>query len=286
MSARSLPAVVCLLCPASLSMLFADAPVPDGRQIKQNVLKSLKQSEKALENYSCLVHQQSEELNSNGSVSKHRSSTTEQFFVNGIEISHTLAKDGKDLAGNDAKKEQARVDKEVQKYSDRQTAERAQSHDEKQADMFLRALRLSKGRRTQIDGRNTLVYDLAGDPDFRPRKLEERFAEALIGRIWIDEETATLVELKLTTTHDLKIGGGLLVNLHKGFWLHIKQQRQPDGAWITKEVEGSGDARAALFVHARFRFREDLDKCHLFSVTTQERIENSSSPKPEDPAKP
>ena len=285
MSSRSLPAV-CLLCPVLPFLQASQESVPDGRQIKQHVLNSLHQSEKTLENYSCLVREQSDELNSDGSVSKHRSSLKEQFFVNGIEISHTLEKDGEALGSGDAKKEQARVDKEVKKYSDRQQAEKAQAHDEKQVDMFLRALRFSNGRRTQIDGRNTLVYDLSGDPDFRPRKLEERFAQALTGRIWIDEETGTPVEMKLSTTRDLKIGGGLLVNLHKGFWLHLKQQRQPDGAWITKEVAGSGDARAALFVHARFRFKEDLDKCHLFSVSTEEKIQRSATPQLEEPAKP
>ncbi|MBV9564335.1 MAG: hypothetical protein JOY90_28425, partial [Bradyrhizobium sp.] len=66
----------------------------------------------------------------------------------------------------------------------------------------------------------------------------------------------------------------LLANLHKGFWLHLAQQRQPDGVWLTQEIQGSGDARAALFVHARFRFEEELEKCHLFSVTTQQSTVN------------
>jgi len=252
--------------------LAQNAPIPDANQMKQRVLKSLRRSEEALENYSCIVRQQSDELDSDGSIKKHRSVVKEQFFVNRIQIEHTLERDGRPLGESEARKEQERVDKEVKKYSDPKEAEKAVARDEKQADMFLRALQLKNGRRELANGRSTLFYDLFGDPKFRPRNLEERFAQALTGRIAIDEESGTPIELRFETTRDLKIGAGILANLHKGFWLHIVQQREPDGAWITKEVQGSGDARAALFIRARSRFTEELDKCHLFTVKTQETV--------------
>jgi hypothetical protein len=107
--------------------------------------------------------------------------------------------------------------------------------------------------------------------------VEERFAQALTGRIWMDEESGTPQELQVETVRDVKIGGGLLANVHKGFRAHLIQQRQPDGVWLTQMVEGSGDMKAALFLHPRFRFREDLEKCHLFSVDTQQQIQ---APKP------
>jgi hypothetical protein len=265
---------------ASATCLLPDQPIPDAREMKHRVLKSFRNSEEAIENYSCTVHDQTDELNSDGSVKKHGSSVKEQFFVNQIQIEHTLERDGKLLSGGEAKKEQARVDKEVKKYSDKAEAQKAQAHGEKQADMFLRALRLTNGRREQRFGRQTLVYDLAGDPNFHPKSLEERFAEALTGQIAIDEQSSTPVEIQFETKRDVKIGAGLLANLHKGFWLHITQQREPDGVWITKDVQGSGDARAALFLHARFRFREELQKCHLFSVSTQEQIGKPESAQP------
>ncbi|MDQ2840508.1 MAG: hypothetical protein M3Y72_05605 [Acidobacteriota bacterium] len=274
MSRARTPATASLFSICSL-FVFADpsaAPIPDGAQMKGRVLKSLRQSEDALENYSCVVHEQSDELNTDGSVKKHWSSTKEQFFVNRIQIEHTLEREGKPLDAAEAKKEQARVDKEVKKYSDKQAAEKAEVHDEKQADMFLRALRFVNGRREQYGGRSTLVYDLSGDPAFHAKNIEERFAEALTGRIAIDEDSGTPVEVRFQTTRDVKIGAGLLANLHKGFWLHVEQQREPDGVWITKGVQGSGDARAALFLRARFRFKQELDKCHLFSVNTQQKI--------------
>ena len=254
----------------------ANAPLPDNEEMKRRVIAAMKTSEKDLENYSCIVRDDGEELNRDGSVKKQESEVKEQFYVNGIEIDHTLERNGKRLSGGAAQKEQQKVDKEVKKYSDAKEADKARERDEKQVDLFLRALKLSSGRRIEKDGRSTLLYDLSGDPAFHPRKLEERFAQSLNGQVWIDEQSGMLAELRFETVKDLKLAGGLIVNLHKGFWLHIVQQREPDGVWITKSVDGSGDARAALFVHARFRFKEQLDKCHLFSVSTQQKVQSPS----------
>ncbi len=269
-----------LLSPGTIraSQAAGGAPLPDARSLKQRVMESMRQSEEALENYSCTVHEHSEELDTGGGVKKHRSAIKEQFFVNRIQIEHTLERDGKPLARDEAKKEQDRVDKEVKRFSDPAEARKVQKNDEKQADMFLRALRLTNGRREDRSGRATLVYDLSGDPNFHPKKLEERFAQALTGQIEVDEQSGTPVNLRFETVRDVKIGAGLLANLHKGFWLKLSQQREPDGVWIIKRVQGSGDARAALFVHARFRFTEELEKCHRFSVTTEQKPQRPASP--------
>lgn len=262
-----------LLWLASAPNAAGDKPLPDPSELKQRAMASMKKSESDLENYSCTVHEHEYDLNADGSVKRERATVEDRFYINGMEIDHVLARDGKDLSPGDARREQEHVDKEVKKYSDLKNVEKQEREDEKQVDLFLRALRYSNGRRESREGRSVVVYDLSGDPSFHPRKIEERFASALTGRIWLDEESGTPEELRVQTTRDVKIGGGLLANLHKGFQLHVVQQRQPDGVWLTKSVEGSGDAKAALFLHPRFRFREDLEKCHLFSVTTQQKVE-------------
>lgn len=262
----------------------ADAPLPNPQQLKQRSLQSLKTSEKDLEKYSCIVHTHEDELNADGSVKKQKTSEQERFFVNGVEVDHLLARDGKPLSAGDAKKEQQRVNYEVKKYSDLKQVEKRQEQDEKQIDTFLRALKFNNERREMRDGRSTIVFDLVGDPQFHAKSIEERFAVAMVGRIWIDEETGNIDEMQAHTERDIKIGGGLIASLHKGFRIALVQQREPDNVWITKVAEGSGDARAALFFHPRFRFREELEKCHLFTVDTKQSVQApetpSAAPKP------
>lgn len=266
-----------LLSPAPAA---PDAPLPDKQVLRDRALASLKKSEKDLEKYSCAVRTQEDELNSDGSVKKHKSREEERFFVNGIEIDHLLSRDGKPLSPADAKKEQDRVNYETKKYSNAKNVEKRHAEDEKEIDMFLTALRFTNERREVRNGRNTIEVDLSGDPNFHAKNLEQRFAAAMVGHIWIDEETGNIVEMHAQTDRDVKIGGGLIASVHKGFRVGLIQQREPDGVWIEKSVEGSGDARAALFLHPRFQFREDLDKCYTFSVDTQQSIRAPAAPSP------
>ena len=248
-------------------------PLPDPKQLMVRARASIIQSEKDLEKYSCTVREKTQELNDNKSVKKERSVIKERFYVNGIQLEHILSRDGVALSGRAARKEQEHVDNDVKRFSDPAQANGEIDRSEKQVDTFLRALRFTNGHREMRNGRSVIVYDLSGDPAFHPRNLEERFAEALNGRIWIDEESGQPLELRFQTDKDVKIAGGLFANLHKGFQLHLLRQRQADGAWLTKSVDGSGDARAALFFHPRFHFSEDTDQCHLFSVETQQKVE-------------
>jgi len=247
-------------------------PLPDPSQLRARSRAGLLQGEKDLEKYSCTVLQKRDELNDDKSVKKEESVLKERFYVNGIQLEHILARNGVPLSGRDARKEQQHVDNDVRRFSDPKQAQGEISRSENQEDLFLRALRFSNGHRETRNNRSIVVYDLSGDPSFHPKKIEEKLAVAVVGRIWIDEETGQPVELQFQTDKDVKVVAGL-ANLHKGFQLHVLRQRQPDGVWMTKSVEGTGEARAFVFYHPRFRFSEDVSKCHLFNVDTQQKVE-------------
>ena len=247
-----------------------DPPLPNAAELKERTLASMQRSQAALERYSCTVRGSYDELSDDGSVKKHSTRRSDRFYVNGIQIDHVIARNGKDLTGADAKKEQEKTDGEVRKYTDPKEVEKRRDKRERQTEMFLRAQHLINGRRESRWGYNTIAFELSGDPKFHPRNLEERVAHAMGGRIWIDEESGTPVELQIRTDRDVKIGGGLVATLHKGFELKFFERRQADGVWLEKSAEGNGDARAALFFHPRFRFKEDVENCRLFSVDSKD----------------
>ncbi len=269
MRSAALSAVFALCFPSAWAR---DAPFPNPQVLKERAIASAERQEKDRENYSCTVREEDYEFNNDGSVKKKHASTVDRFYVNGWSVDHVLERDGKPLSGSDAKKEQERTDKLVKKYSNEKRAEKAQQEMQRQLETFLRVERFANGQREQREGRSIVSYDLAGDPNFHPQKIEERVMQSLVGRIWVDEELGILQELRLRTDKDIKVVGGL-ASLHKGFQLHVVQQRQPDGVWLEKLVEGNGDARALFSKHV-FRFHEETDKCHLFSVNTQQKIQS------------
>jgi hypothetical protein len=135
---------------------------------------------------------------------------------------------------------------------------------------ILAAMILTNGHREQLDGRSALFYDIVPNPKFQAKNLNQRFAQVMQGKISLDEQTGEPIDVNIKSTQDLKIAGGMLANLHKGFWIHIHDHPQPDGVWLTDLAEGSGDARAALFFHPYFRFKETTGDCHLYSATANQ----------------
>ncbi len=257
-----------LLCLAAVAQTPPPGtPLPDPKVLLQHAIANQRKLAAQRERYSCRVNSQSTQLDSHGNIKKSESNVAERFFVNGIPIEHMLQKDGKDLSSDELKKEDDRVMKETLKYANEATATHQKDEAVQKVDDFLTAMMLRNGRRQLESGRSVLHYDIVPNPGFQAHDLTQRFATVIQGTVSIDEETGNLIDLDLKSVADLKIGGGLLANLHKGFWLHIHDHAEADGVWLTDLAEGSGDARAALFFHPYFRFKEISGDCHLYNAT-------------------
>lgn len=244
-----------------------DAPLPDPHELLLRALGNEKKLQAEQERYECRVTSESIETDKNGKVKKDTVEVNDQFFVNGMEIQHTLSRNGKELSPDAMRKEDARVMKETLKDSDPAYAAKQAAKQDRQIEDFLSAMMLKDGRREVVNGRSELFYNIVPNPRFNAKNLNQKFASVMRGTIEIDEQTGEMVDLNIRSVQDLKIGGGLLANLHKGFWVHVHQHPQTDGVWLTDLAEGSGDARAMLFVHPYFRFRQTTGDCHLYTAT-------------------
>jgi hypothetical protein len=243
-----------------------DAALPNPRDLLQKALANEKKLAAQQERYECQVTDEAVETDGKGNVKKTTTEVKEQFFVNGIAVERTLSKNGKDLTAEETRKEDQHVMKEAVKYSNQANAQKETDKQNKQIEDFLSAMQLADGRREQVNGRNVLFYDIVPNPKFQAKNLNQRFAQVMQGKISIDEETGEVIDLNMKSVQDLKIAGGMLANLHKGFWIHVHDQPQSDGVWLTDLAEGSGDARAALFFHPYFRFKETTGGCHLYNA--------------------
>lgn len=247
-----------------------NAPLPDPHELLRRALANEKKLAAEQERYECRVTSEAIETDKNGKVKKDTVEVNDQFYVNGMEIEHTLSKNGKALSPDEMRKEDARVMKETVKDSDKAYAAKQAAKQDRQVEDFLAAMQLENGRREMIGGRSVLFYNIVPNPHFDAKNLNQKFASVMQGEIEVDEQTGEMVDLNIKSVQDLKIGGGLLANLHKGFWVHVHQRPQADGVWLTDLAEGSGDARALLFVHPYFRFRQTTGDCHLYTATASQ----------------
>ena len=266
-----------LLCAACAGVAVAQAsshdqiaPLPNATELMQRALANEKKLAAEQERYECRVTDESAEMDGKGKVKKTETEVKDQFFVNGIAIERTLSKNGKSLTPDQTKKEDDRVMKQTVKYSNQATAKKENDKGNQQMMDIMAAMMLTNGRRQMVKGRSVLLYDIVPNPKFQARNMEQRFAQVMTGSMSIDEQTGELIDLNIKSVKDLKIAAGLLANLHKGFWLHVHDQPQSDGVWLTDLAEGSGDARAALFFHPYFRFKETTGDCHLYTTSASQ----------------
>jgi hypothetical protein len=244
-----------------------NAPLPNASELLQRAIANERKLADEQERYECRVTTIAIETDSRGNTKKNTTEVKDQFFVNGIVIQRTLQKNGKDLTPDETKKEDDRVMKETLKYSNQDKAKKETDEQDRQLEDFMAAMVLANGRRQLVNGRSVLFYDILPNPHFDAKNLNQRIAQVLQGKISIDEQSGEVIDIDVKSVADIKIGGGLLANVHKGLWFHIHNHPEPDGVWLTDLGEGSGDARAALFLHPYFRFKEITDNCHLYSAT-------------------
>lgn len=251
------------------------APLPNPHQLFERALANEKKLAAEQERYECRVTSDTVETDKHGNVKKETVTVQQQFYVNGVPIERTLSKNGKDLTPDQARKEDERVMKETIKYSDKATAQKEAAKQEHEAEDILSAMMLNGGRREKINNRSVLLYNIVPNPNFKPKNLEQRFAAAMQGTISVDEKTGQVIDLNIKSVKSLKIAGGLLASIDKGFWLHAHNQEQPDGVWLNDLTEGSGDARALLFMHPYFRFKQTTGSCHLYTATATQTSQAS-----------
>jgi hypothetical protein len=261
------------LCALAASCCFIeaqiapDAPLPDPYKLMQTALANEKKLADEQERYECRVTSDGAEMDKAGKVKKEDLEVREQFYVNGMQVERTLSKNGKDLTPEQTRKEDERVMKETVKYSNKANAAKESAKQDQQTQDMMAAMMLVHGHRQQVDEHSMLFYDIVPNPKFQPKNLNQRFASVMQGTMSLDELSGETIDLNIRSVKDLKIAGGVVATLNKGFWLHMHYQPQPDGVWLNDLTEGSGDARALLFMHPYFRYKEITDNCHLYSTS-------------------
>ena len=260
-------------------------PLPNVDQLRQRALQNYAKTSEMRERYLCRERVTTHELDGKGGVKKTEVYERESFFVHGHPINQTLTKDGKPLSESEQRKQAETVRKAIEEAMKPGSKKRPDG--EMRMSEFLRLSRLTSERRVMVAGRPTIVFDAMGDADAKANSMGERFMQAMAGTISIDEQTGIPQDINMRGMRDVKVGGGLVANVHKGFGGHAVIAPQPDGVWLLEKVEGAGDARVGLFLHPSVRFEQQTEGCKLSNVTSDsvEKLGGNVLERPADGAK-
>lgn len=238
--------------------LKSQVKLPDLKALFKELDDNQKAIDKIREDYAGTKTEEETDFDSDGKVKKHTVTESTFFYVDGEEISQVSEKDGKPLSDAEQKKETENAEKrveEIQKQHAKNDAkdEKAKEEGKPEKDddsvgieTFLRTCEFVNPRRERFRGQDVLVFDFEGNPEYKPRNLEERIVHQLAGAVWIDEKAHDVARLEGYFVGDTKIAGGLLANIQKGTGFVFEQEFINNEVWLPTYEEAHVGARVLL----------------------------------------
>ncbi|MGA9476059.1 MAG: hypothetical protein WBV36_26570 [Terriglobales bacterium] len=222
------------------------------------------ENEKRLRDYTYVEREEEHKLDGSGNVKKTETRTREVLQVYGEEVERLTAKDDKPLSDAEAKKEEEKIQKVIDKYKNESESSRRKrlEKEEKErqeerkfvleiADAFTFRLVGSE----ILDGRDTWVIE--GDPraGYEPKERSTKILSKFKGRVWIDKTEGQWVRLDITAIDSISVGW-FLARIRKGMHIEAEQTKINDEVWLPKHVAVRVDARLALLKS----YNEDVDE--------------------------
>jgi hypothetical protein len=282
----------------ALSPVVDDKPLPPIRELLLDVERNQKAAEAARKDYTYHVHLEEQDLDGKGNLKKTTVTDSESLTISGVRINRVTGRNGKELTPDEQKKENDKVDKEVAKYKQRREKEEGKGQEtDTRGDVIIPVSRIlelgsfTNPRRVDLNGRSTIIADYAGDPNAKTHNPGEGIIRDLVGTVWIDEHDRMLVQGEGHFLNDFKMGGGLLLNIHKGFSFTFKTIKINGEVWLPATVDAQGSARVLLFEGVNGRVHlvtSDYRKFHTQSTITgsSEALGPDDQPVPEKPTAP
>jgi hypothetical protein len=269
----------------------AERPLPDISALIQEVDKRQIADEAVEKDYLYRETRRTEQLDGKGRVKKVEVLEFDIFSVNGVRVSRLMKKEGKDLAPEELKKENERIDKEVAKAKERRAKAEdrgeetdSEGHREIAASRILELGRFTNERRVTLDGRDTIAVDFTGDPSAKTHDRGESFLRDAAGTVWIDERDRLIAQLQAHVVNDFKVGGGLVADLRKGSSISLRTRKINDEVWLPLSFEAHGKVRVLLFAGFDGNVEVSFGGYRKFKATST--ILPAVEAQPEDPPKP
>jgi hypothetical protein len=250
-------------------------PLPPARELILDLDRNMRGAEAQRADYTYRVHIERVELDGKGNVKKTLTADSDSVTVNGVRVDRVVARGGKPLTPDEAKKESERIDKEVAKAKERQTRlEDKGKETDARGDELLTASRIlelgsfTNERREVVNGRPTIVFDYAGDPKAKLRNRFEGIVKDLVGTVWVDEQDRVLTRAQGHFLNDFKVGAGLVLDIHKGLSFEARYTKVNGEAWLPAEIDGEGSARIMLVDGVNGRFKLVTSDYRKFRATS------------------
>ncbi len=243
-----------LLILLAVSLTGAGLRADDAREIVRKSVERDQQNWLRMKDYTWSAREIERRLDSNGKVKSEETKAWETMIVYGEPHRRIFERNGKPLAGDEQKKEQARLDKAVGKLESetpeqrqRRLAQREKNREKERE--FLREVpdmfdfRLEPDEK--IDGLDVWVITATPKPGYQPKHSDGKLLMKMKGKMWIDKAEYQWARLEAETTDTISFGL-FLARLGRGAKLVFEQTRVNNEIWLPKREYVNASARLGL----------------------------------------
>ncbi len=230
-------------------------PIEQIRELLRRAEEKDIQNDKQQRDYTYVEREERHHLDGHGGVTKIESRTSDILEIYGEQVERLTAKEDKPLSADEAKKEDEKIQKAIDKRrSESEEARRkrlAREEKEREDDRkFVLEVADAFNFRLVgwevVDGHDTWMLDGEPRPGYEPKSREAKILTKFKGRIWIDKAEAQWVKLDITAIDTISVGF-VLARIHKGTRVLVELTQVNDEVWLPKRVQLHLDARVALF---------------------------------------
>jgi len=226
-------------------------------QIREIIRKSADndiENDKRLRNYTYVERREEKHLDGKGNVKSTEIKTYDVMEIYGEQVEKLISKDDKPLSERDAKKEDEKIQKLIDKRKDESEGDREKRLKKEEKDREDERKFVSEvadaynfrfvGMET-LDGRQNYVIDADPKPGYEPKMKEAKILPKFRFRAWIDKDEIQWKKLDAQCIDTVSFGL-LLFRLHKGSHAMFEQTRVNDDVWLQQHLTVRVDGRIAL----------------------------------------
>ena len=235
------------------------------------------ENDKLLRNYTYTEREIETKLDGKGNTKSTEEHTYDILEIYSEQVERLTEKNDKPLSEKDAAKEDAKIQKIIDKRNNETEDERkkreAKEEKEREEDReFVRdvadAYNFSLVGTEKVGGREAWVIDGEPRPGFVPHAKGAKYLPKFHGRVWIDQNDLQLAKLDVECL-DTVSWGLFLARFHKGSRLMLEQTRVNNEVWLPLHLTAKVDMRFALLKNFNVNVEQSYRDYKKFRATAK-----------------
>ena len=256
----------------------------DAREIiRQSVQRDLLNFER-LKNYTYQEDDQIKSFDRHNKIKKTETESYDIMILGGQPYAKLIQRDGKQLSPSDSKKEQTKLDQEVERRKRESENDKAKIEKQRQEQRkFLNEVPDEFNFKLlgveQVSGKPAWVISAEPNPGYQPKSRNAKLISKLRGKVWIDQGEYQWVKIDAEAAGKLSYGFGML-KIDPGATIQFEQTRVNDEVWLPAHAMIRVNGRAALLMPIRDEVDMQFRDYRKFQAESQLLLGQQQIPDP------